>query len=119
MNPLLWAAVLAGVYWLIRTATRPEDSSTAAAIAAEAARLNVDPAELRIGRLTPETWPDSGLGLSSPFEMTLPVLTPGYRLEVEWPRGGTVAEYHCDARGHCLICPPCTARLSALRRGVP
>jgi hypothetical protein len=89
----------------------PTNPAAAAARRELATILGVAETDVEVGRITPEMWPDSSLGIAEPGLAYAPVVTPGYRVELR--AAGRVYEYHTDAAGGVVkLCAPCTARLS-------
>jgi hypothetical protein len=73
-----------------------------------AARLSLDPEEIRVIEARAVTWPDSSLGCPEPGRMYLQVLTPGYRIVLE--AQGRRYAYHAGRGGSPFLCPPDRAR---------
>lgn len=88
------------------TAT-PISDPTAAAMARLAqqdlaSRLGVAADTVAVTGVTPTEWPDSGLGCAVPGEMSLQVITPGYRLLLS--SGGKAYTYHTDSSRSVVLC---------------
>lgn len=65
-----------------------------------AEQLRVLPDEIRLLEIAPVEWPDGCLGLASPDEMCLQVITPGYRLLIEV--NGQTHEVRTDQNGNTV-----------------
>ena len=79
------------------------DSSAlvAQAVADAAARSGVAPDAVRVVRVEPREWPDSGLGCPKPGTGYAQVITSGYLIVVE--AGGQTLDYHTD-RSRVELC---------------
>ena len=79
------------------------DSSAlvAQAVADAAARSGVAPDAVRVVRVEPREWPDSGLGCPKPGTGYAQVITSGYLIVLE--AGGQTLEYHTD-RSRAELC---------------
>jgi hypothetical protein len=73
----------------------------------------VDPSTLTVAAAEPVTWSNSGLGCAQPGEMTLAVLTPGYRVELR----GAQRNYVVHVAGNRAIV--CNDRVGSGARGGP
>lgn len=62
-----------------------------------AKQLGVSPADIRLIQSEPVQWSDACLGAPKPGEMCAQVITPGYLLRLDTPRGPY--EVHTDERG--------------------
>jgi hypothetical protein len=71
------------------------------AVADAAARHGVAPDAVRVVRVEPRQWPDSGLGCPRPGMGYAQVITPGYLIALE--AGGAILEYHTD-RSRVELC---------------
>ncbi len=119
MNVLLILGGAATLYGLVlsrRQIAQTTPTNPAAAIARKqfAQLTGVAETDVQIVAVEPETWPDASLGISEPGYLYTQVLTPGFRVELR-TAGGRAAEYHCDTRGTCKLCPPCTAKMNGSR----
>lgn len=75
----------------------------AAALAARvdlAARLNLTPEQVKVIAFEPREWTDSCLGLGSPAEICMTVITPGYLVRLN--ADGLEYVYHTDADGKSM-----------------
>ena len=79
------------------------DSSAlvAQAVADAAARSGVAPDAVRVVRVEPREWPDSGLGCPKPGTGYAQVITSGYLIVIE--AGGQTLEYRTD-RSRAELC---------------
>jgi hypothetical protein len=75
-----------------------------AALADLALRLEIAVDQIRVLEVESMSWPDSCLGVTSPDEMCLQVITPGHRIVLE--ANGQSYEYHTDATGTNLRIAP-------------
>jgi hypothetical protein len=67
-----------------------------------AEKLSVRPTEIQIQSSEPAEWNNSGLGCEDPGEMTLQVITPGYRVEFSY--NGKAYIYHTDQTDSFRAC---------------
>jgi hypothetical protein len=65
-----------------------------------AASLGLAPEEVQVIEIEPREWTDSCLGLGSPAEICMTVITPGYLVRLN--AGGQEYVYHTDADGKSL-----------------
>lgn len=63
-----------------------------------AEQIRVSEKEIKLIEISPVEWPDGCLGLASPDEMCLQVITPGYRLLIEV--NGNILEVRTDQNGN-------------------
>lgn len=63
-----------------------------------AEQMGVTPEAIKLIEMTPVEWPDGCLGLASPDEMCLQVITPGYRLLIEV--NDSTLEVRTDQKGN-------------------
>jgi hypothetical protein len=104
----LYGIYLAQRQLAVETPTNP---AAAAARRELAAILGAAETDVEVARVTPETWPDTSLGLPEPGFGYAQVVTPGYRVELR--AGGRHWEFHATADGtRVRLCEPCSARLS-------
>lgn len=69
-----------------------------------ATRTGVDRDAVEIESSEAITWSDGSLGCPEPGAMYTMALVPGYRV---WLRANaTRLDYHADARGYFVLCPP-------------
>ncbi|SRR6266851_4185012 len=59
-----------------------------------AARLKIDPEEVKTSLLRPRSWPDASLGCPKPEASYAQVVTPGFLIELE--AAGKTYRYHSD-----------------------
>ncbi len=94
---------------LVRQELAPADLPQAAVNARQAlaTRLGLD-LDLLIDVVSVEEveWPDSCLGVSSPDVMCAQIVTPGYRIGLEY--AGLKYEYHTDLSGERVVAAPLT-----------
>lgn len=62
---------------------------------------HVAPGDIHVVSFESVTWNDSSLGCSSPGQMYLQVLTPGFRVVLE--TGGVQSEYHTSGGEHPVV----------------
>jgi hypothetical protein len=75
-----------------------------AALADAARRSGIDAAELTVDSAEHVSWLDGSLGCPAPNLMYAQAVVPGYRIRIV--AGGRTLDYHADARGEILLCPP-------------
>ena len=75
-----------------------------AAIADAARQTGVAAADIQVVSVENVTWLDGSLGCPEPDMMYTQALVPGYRIHIE--AGGKLLDYHADAHGQLLQCPP-------------
>lgn len=75
-----------------------------AALEDAARQTGIAVASLRVTRLERVTWLDGSLGCPEPDMMYTQALVPGFRIRIE--AGGKSLDYHADAGGTVLLCPP-------------
>jgi hypothetical protein len=75
-----------------------------AALADAAQRTGMAATELKIASAEAVTWLDGSLGCPEADLMYTQALVPGYRIRIE--AGGQSLDYHADARGQMVLCPP-------------
>lgn len=83
--------------------TTPPAGLEAQLRAALAARLSVAPTDVSVRSITPQTWPDSCLGLASPGVICAQALVPGWLAIVVGPDG---REYRYRIGGGQVIAAP-------------
>lgn len=64
--------------------------------------LGVPESTIEVVSIEYVTWSNSGLGCEAPGEVTLQVITPGYRIVLA--AGDNVFEYHTDSAGNYRLC---------------
>jgi hypothetical protein len=72
----------------------PDQRAFEAVRASLAIQLGVDPLKIFLVDVTPMQWPDSCLGLPTPSEMCLQVITPGFLVRVR--DGDAIYEFHTN-----------------------
>jgi hypothetical protein len=75
-----------------------------AARADAARRTGIDAASLELAAAEPVTWLDGSLGCPEPEVMYTQAMVPGYRIRIV--AGSKVMNYHANALGTMLLCPP-------------
>lgn len=71
-----------------------EKQATGAALDNLSARLGIEAEVIAVTSATFTDWPNSCLGVESPNQICLQVITPGFKIVLE--HGGTTYEYHTD-----------------------
>jgi hypothetical protein len=75
-----------------------------AALADAAQATGMAAADLKVASAEPVTWLDGSLGCPAPDLFYTQALVPGYRIRIE--AGSRKFDYHADARGQMVLCPP-------------
>jgi hypothetical protein len=127
LSIVLVAVATWGCSWASKTREAPSPSAALqspglelqvqAARADAARRTGIDAASLELAAAEQVTWLDGSLGCPEPEVMYTQALVPGYRVRLV--AGGKVLDYHADALGKMVLCPPERAVAPAAPRGQP
>lgn len=67
-------------------------------------RLSINIEAIKVNDIKSFSWPNTALGCPKPGMMYAHVITPGYRLTLEY--GGKLYDYHTDRRKLVILCGP-------------